>query len=62
MRTCQNVKLAVYAAAATQGSSPMMKDGKGMMSKVIGFMKENVSLDSPSITFCPSGLLITALK
>lgn len=35
---------------------------QGMMSKVIGFMKENVSLDSPSITFCPSGLLITALK
>lgn len=61
-RTCPKVKLAVYAAAVTRDSSPTMKDAKGMMSRVIGFMKENVSPDSLSITFCPSGLLITALK
>jgi hypothetical protein len=62
MRTCQNVKPAVCAAAATLGSLPMMKDGKGMMSRVIGSMKENVFQDSLFLIFCPSGLLITALK
>lgn len=62
MRTCQNAKPAVCVAAATLGSLPMMKDGKGTMSRVIGSMKENVFQDSLSPIFCPSGLLITVLK
>lgn len=62
MRTCQNVKPAVCVAAVTQDSSQTMKDGKGMTSKVIGSMKENVFQDSLSLIFCPSGLLIIAPK
>eukprot|EP00069_Balaena_mysticetus_P000368 bmy_03505T0 len=57
-----SVKPAVCVAAVTQGSLPTMKDGKGMTSRVIGSMKENVSQDSLSLIFCPSGLLTIALK
>lgn len=35
---------------------------QGMTSRVIGSMKENVSQDSLSLIFCPSGLLTIALK
>lgn len=62
MRTCQNVKPAVCVAAVTPGSLPMMKDGKGTMNRVTGSMKENASLDSLFLIFCPSGLLIIVLK
>lgn len=62
MKICLNVKPAVYAAAAIPDCSPMMRAAKEMMSRVIGFMKENVSQDSPSPTFFPSGELTTDLK
>lgn len=62
MKICLNVKPAVYAAAVTPGYLPTMRAAKETMSRVIGFMKENVSQDSLSPTFFPSGELTTDLK
>lgn len=62
MKICLNVKPAVYAAAVILACLPMMRAAKEMMSRVIGFMKENVSQDSLSPTSFPSGELTTDLK
>uniref|UniRef100_G3WQG2 G-patch domain containing 2 like n=1 Tax=Sarcophilus harrisii TaxID=9305 RepID=G3WQG2_SARHA len=56
------VKPAVYVVAVMRVSSPMMKVVKGMMNKVIGSMKVNVSQDSQSPIFSPSGHLIIDLR